>query len=67
MKKKETTPGNGKKAPATSKEVNYRSVYLGIVRGAPLPESLSLFDVVLWAYCERFVKRVGPARSGLGE
>jgi hypothetical protein len=40
-----TVAGAGKKSPATSKEVRYRSVYLGIVRGAPLPESLSLFDV----------------------
>ncbi len=40
-----TVPGAGKKAATQSKEVSYRSVYLGIVRGAPLPESLSLFDV----------------------
>jgi hypothetical protein len=35
---------NGKK-PGKIKDTNHRSVYLGILRGAPLPESLSLFDV----------------------
>ncbi len=35
----------GRIGAAASREVKYRSVYLGIVRGAPLPESLSLFDV----------------------
>ena len=40
-----TIAGAGKKNPSKSKEVNHRSVYLGIVRGAPLPESLALFDV----------------------
>src|SRR5262249_44894792 len=29
----------------TARDTKHRSVYLGIVRGAPLPESLSLFDV----------------------
>jgi hypothetical protein len=28
-----------------SREPNHRGIYLGIVRGVPLPESLSLFDV----------------------
>ncbi|HEY7157350.1 MAG TPA: PSD1 and planctomycete cytochrome C domain-containing protein [Gemmataceae bacterium] len=35
----------GKKQNYTLKESNVRSVYLGMVRGAPLPEALSLFDV----------------------
>jgi hypothetical protein len=39
------TAGKGKRAQNGSKEVNQRSIYLGIVRGAPLPESLSTFDV----------------------
>jgi hypothetical protein len=40
------TPGKQKKRPVNvSNEVKQRSVYLGIVRGAPMPESLSLFDV----------------------
>jgi hypothetical protein len=29
----------------TSRDVKQRSVYLGIVRGVPMPESLSMFDV----------------------
>jgi Protein of unknown function (DUF1553)/Protein of unknown function (DUF1549)/Planctomycete cytochrome C len=33
------------KKPNKSKETTHRSVYLGILRGAPLPESLALFDV----------------------
>jgi hypothetical protein len=38
--------GGGKKgAPTASKESTHRSVYLGIPRGAPLPESLAVFDV----------------------
>jgi hypothetical protein len=37
--------GKGKQAANVSRDVKVRSVYLGIVRGAPLPESLSLFDV----------------------
>ncbi len=37
--------GGGKKNPALSKESTYRSIYLGIVRGRPLPDSLSEFDV----------------------
>lgn len=36
---------NKKRAVNVSNEVKQRSVYLGIVRGAPMPESLSLFDV----------------------
>jgi cytochrome c553 len=35
----------GKGKTVSSKETNHRSVYLGIIRGAPLPESLSTFDV----------------------
>ncbi len=37
--------GKGKRAQLGSSDAPCRSVYLGIVRGAPLPESLSLFDV----------------------
>jgi hypothetical protein len=37
--------GRGRVAPGPQKDVKYRTVYLGIIRGAPLPESLSLFDV----------------------
>lgn len=38
--------GTGKKGAAGgSSENKHRTVYLGIVRGAPLPESLTLFDV----------------------
>jgi hypothetical protein len=37
--------GKGKQGGTGSKDARCRSVYLGIVRGAPLPESLSLFDV----------------------
>src|SRR5206468_3320233 len=33
-------PGRGK-----LRETKHRSVYLGIVRGAPLPQALALFDV----------------------
>ncbi len=35
----------GKKANYSAKDANVRSVYLGVVRGAPLPELLALFDV----------------------
>jgi hypothetical protein len=35
----------GRVGAGAAREVKCRSVYLGIVRGAPLPESLSLFDV----------------------
>jgi len=38
------TAGAGPRQPSTSKDVKNRSIYLGIVRGAPLPESLALFD-----------------------
>jgi hypothetical protein len=34
-----------KKGGAPQPESKHRSVYLGIVRGAPLPESLAVFDV----------------------
>src|SRR5206468_1485685 len=37
--------GGGKRPNYESKDANVRSVYLGIVRGAPLPELLSMFDV----------------------
>jgi len=38
--------GGGRKGAAGgSSEIKNRSIYVGIVRGAPLPESLSLFDV----------------------
>jgi hypothetical protein len=37
-------PAKGKRPGASSRETTQRSIYLGIVRGAPLPESLSLFD-----------------------
>lgn len=37
--------GNGKRPGYTHKASNARSVYLGIVRGAPLPELLAIFDV----------------------
>jgi hypothetical protein len=37
--------GKGKRGGAGSRDVKQRSVYLGIVRGAPLSESLSVFDV----------------------
>ncbi len=36
---------NPRQPPKTSAEAGYRSVYLPILRGAPLPESLALFDV----------------------
>lgn len=39
------TPGKKKRPLNPSNETKQRSIYLGIVRGAPLPESLSLFDV----------------------
>ena len=37
--------GKGKKAVYGSKESNHRSVYLGVPRGAPLPEILAVFDI----------------------
>jgi hypothetical protein len=37
--------GNAKRPNYTGKDANVRSVYLGIVRGSPLPEILALFDV----------------------
>jgi hypothetical protein len=40
----QATP-KGKKQNYTQKGSNARSVYLGMVRGAPLPEVLALFDV----------------------
>jgi len=40
-----TAAGNAKRPTNISRDSKHRSVYLGIVRGAPLPESLSLFDV----------------------
>src|SRR5262249_52135357 len=39
------TQGNAYVLAAPQRETNYRSVYLGIMRGVPLPELLSLFDV----------------------
>jgi hypothetical protein len=36
---------NQKKGGSPQPESRHRSVYLGIVRGAPLPESLAVFDV----------------------
>jgi hypothetical protein len=40
-----TVPARNARGAATSKDSNCRSVYLGIVRGAPLPEALAVFDV----------------------
>jgi hypothetical protein len=40
-----TAANVGKKPRPSSTEVGHRSVYLGIVRGAPLPEALAIFDV----------------------
>ncbi len=37
--------GNPKRPTITSADANVRSVYLGILRGAPLPELLGLFDM----------------------
>ncbi len=39
------TAGKGKKVGYAINDSKHRSVYLGIVRGAPLSESLSMFDV----------------------
>jgi len=45
VKGSKASAGGKKGAAGASGETANRSIYLGIVRGAPLPESLSLFDV----------------------
>jgi hypothetical protein len=39
------TGGNAKKPVFASQQSRHRSIYLAIVRGAPLPEALAIFDV----------------------
>ncbi len=39
-----TTPARGKRGGVNAREANYRSVYLAVPRGNPLPEFLAVFD-----------------------
>ena len=54
----------GKKPSYETKDANVRSVYLGVLRGAPLPELLTMFDVANpnLAVAQREVTTV-PAQS----